>query len=354
MVVMAGATVTEQPGALAPACAAASSTSSASGTHTKGATAVSSIYATSLQVFDTVKNRVVGGVPSVKTVSRHETYVKGGDVGGDNHDDDVQEVSLFNQSSNTATATDSTATVALDVCGDMGDNNDTMAQEPLLNFDEDATADGKNMSFQEDGKDDKNVSTAPPDTPLVRLVPPGRIVHLFKENGIYRASELSHEHPTFRTLSPCVERGVTDHYMSSYWSAYRAIVVASGRYNSVITGGAPDRQAHVTGGAGAGASGGAGVRQQARSAYPPVWQSIRRARSTSRPASASATAGAGAGVNTSAFEDMKCSDTVEDTGELPDTGGSPWTPCCVCQLDCTWAYILHSEASRALVTHHCR
>lgn len=31
-----------------------------------------------------------------------------------------------------------------------------------------------------------------------------------------------------------------------------------------------------------------------------------------------------------------------------------WVPCHLCGLDCTWAYIMHSDASRALVTHHCR
>lgn len=32
----------------------------------------------------------------------------------------------------------------------------------------------------------------------------------------------------------------------------------------------------------------------------------------------------------------------------------PWVSCCLCGLDCTWAYIMHSDASRALVTHRCK
>lgn len=31
-----------------------------------------------------------------------------------------------------------------------------------------------------------------------------------------------------------------------------------------------------------------------------------------------------------------------------------WAVCCVCNCDVTWAYITHSDASRALVTHNCR
>ena len=39
----------------------------------------------------------------------------------------------------------------------------------------------------------------------------------------------------------------------------------------------------------------------------------------------------------------------------PSTGPSvPWVPCCLCGLDCTWVYIMHSDASRALVTHRCK
>lgn len=30
-----------------------------------------------------------------------------------------------------------------------------------------------------------------------------------------------------------------------------------------------------------------------------------------------------------------------------------WTACTVCGLDVTWPYMLHSQAARAMVTHHC-
>jgi hypothetical protein len=32
----------------------------------------------------------------------------------------------------------------------------------------------------------------------------------------------------------------------------------------------------------------------------------------------------------------------------------PWVPCGLCGLDCTWVYIMHSDAHRALVTHRCK
>ena len=31
-----------------------------------------------------------------------------------------------------------------------------------------------------------------------------------------------------------------------------------------------------------------------------------------------------------------------------------WKPCYLCGLDVTWPYMLHSDASRAMVTHNCR
>lgn len=31
-----------------------------------------------------------------------------------------------------------------------------------------------------------------------------------------------------------------------------------------------------------------------------------------------------------------------------------WVPCSVCGLDVTWPYVLHSDASRAIVAHNCR
>lgn len=31
-----------------------------------------------------------------------------------------------------------------------------------------------------------------------------------------------------------------------------------------------------------------------------------------------------------------------------------WVPCSVCGLDVTWPYVLHSDASRAVVAHNCR
>lgn len=40
----------------------------------------------------------------------------------------------------------------------------------------------------------------------------------------------------------------------------------------------------------------------------------------------------------------------------PPTGkaSKQWVPCSVCGLDVTWPYVLHSDASRAIVAHNCR
>lgn len=48
------------------------------------------------------------------------------------------------------------------------------------------------------------------------------------------------------------------------------------------------------------------------------------------------------------------SDEFQDCLEEDDQSSQVyWTPCSVCGLNVTWPYMVHSEAARAMVTHHC-
>jgi hypothetical protein len=51
---------------------------------------------------------------------------------------------------------------------------------------------------------------------------------------------------------------------------------------------------------------------------------------------------------------LPVSDLAPLADPSPCTASAPWVPCCLCGLDCTWVYIMHSDASRALVTHRCK
>ena len=51
---------------------------------------------------------------------------------------------------------------------------------------------------------------------------------------------------------------------------------------------------------------------------------------------------------------LPVSDLTPIADPSPCTASAPWVPCCLCGLDCTWVYIMHSDASRALVTHRCK
>jgi hypothetical protein len=57
--------------------------------------------------------------------------------------------------------------------------------------------------------------------------------------------------------------------------------------------------------------------------------------------------------------DPKGTTAVKSSGRITPTasgkvGGKQWVPCAVCGLDVTWPYVLHSDASRAIVAHNCR
>jgi hypothetical protein len=57
--------------------------------------------------------------------------------------------------------------------------------------------------------------------------------------------------------------------------------------------------------------------------------------------------------------DLKGTTAVKSSGRVTPTasgkvGGKQWVPCAVCGLDVTWPYVLHSDASRAIVAHNCR
>ena len=54
------------------------------------------------------------------------------------------------------------------------------------------------------------------------------------------------------------------------------------------------------------------------------------------------------------FDQCAPSPLVPLADPSPLTGSAPWVSCCLCGLDCTWVYIMHSDASRALVTHRCK
>ena len=48
--------------------------------------------------------------------------------------------------------------------------------------------------------------------------------------------------------------------------------------------------------------------------------------------------------------------TLQPPVQLPEPKhvSTEWRGCVVCELDPTWAFVLHSEATRAHVTHNCR
>jgi hypothetical protein len=62
-------------------------------------------------------------------------------------------------------------------------------------------------------------------------------------------------------------------------------------------------------------------------------------------------------VDSSSVDDMLRKDNYATPGDQDRSNSADeeddWVPCGICGLEVTWPYRMHSDASRALVTHHC-
>ena len=154
------------------------------------------------------------------------------------------------------------------------------------------TATATPVTVGKEGADAAVLAVAPP----IRLVPAGRIVHLHSSSGAYEAALCDHRLPTLRRLRLLAVNGLEDHKLSSYWAALRSVKFKH-HFDS-----SPEHRIEV------------GLQTR---------QSIRREPADGEPKATSS------------------------------SDPALWELCSVCGLDCTWAHVSHSGATRARVTHHC-
>jgi hypothetical protein len=90
---------------------------------------------------------------------------------------------------------------------------------------------------------------------------------------------------------------------------------------------------------------------------PPVEASLAEPTVVSAASGASGVSGSGMSVYSSSGGAGASLATGKVGLGVPRASGrikKQWVPCNVCGLDVTWPYVLHSDASRAVVAHNCR
>jgi len=72
----------------------------------------------------------------------------------------------------------------------------------------------------------------PADIPILKLVSPGTLIHIYRDDNIFRASVCDSKLPTFSKLDLLFTRGFDDHKMHGHWVAMRSLRQASGYCNT--------------------------------------------------------------------------------------------------------------------------
>ena len=170
---------------------------------------------------------------------------------------------------------------------------------------------------------------------IIRLVTPGKIVHLHysEDQGSYVASVINYDFVSLRKIR-LLPTAIENHKLESYWHAFRSI-----KYDMSIESILAERRNRV-----------------AKLRYQSIQkQAISRAEIVSS-LSVAPTTTPKAVIGTNVVEKTEAV-TVDDarvtvTASVSET--NPWKSCSICELDCTWPYMLHSDANRGQVTHICR
>lgn len=188
--------------------------------------------------------------------------------------------------------------------------------EPKLNTETEIgnVAEGKSMDSE---KQKKEIERAKAKSVLT--VTPSPIIHLYKEiNGTIRAAVVTHEHSAFKKIELLPSKLLEEHKIISYRNA-----IDTARYTTGLEG-----------------------KNESVKDIPRFFNLPKDLKGVS----------VGEKRKKSAYrQSLFVSNAVkaEEKGN-PDTSGNlKWSPCSVCGADCTWPYMLHSDANRALATHIC-
>lgn len=209
------------------------------------------------------------------------------------------------------------------------------------------------------------------------LLAPGKVVFLYQKNGSYKACLGNHRMSTMRTLFLSVNRKAKDHSLESYIAAIRTLR-STRCTNNDSTGSILPLQASL--------SIATYTKQFAQLSYKqttsggcdglldrepyrhfglrPVAQ---RAPPEYRPASYSSDVNVhldaeehGSQYGSRSSVESTTTSTIATTtvAAVPSPSSfvsmKNFTRCEVCALDCSWAYVTHSDSTRAMVTHNCR
>lgn len=152
--------------------------------------------------------------------------------------------------------------------------------------------------------------------PRIETVTPGPIVHLFAElDGTAGAAVVTFRHESFRKMTIIPTHIAEDHFIPRTREVLRSILLKRAR---------GDRDADPDG-----------------AATVDKYFDISDSSSIDR---------------TYGIDQMNSSDgfTLQSISVADREGASGrWEPCYVCGVDVTWPYVLHSDASRAMVSHWC-
>jgi len=199
-----------------------------------------------------------------------------------------------------------------------------------------ATAEETNASEGADNSAvdaEKMATTSTGSKEIVRLVTPGSIVYLYysEEHAGYVASLINYEFNSLRKLR-LLPKAIENHKIESYWHAFRSI-----KYDLSLE---------------------AILQHRANRTAKIRHQSIQK--QVIGKVEVVPTIAVAPQVTTQIVE-VKAVETVAvavDDARVTITASvsetNPWRSCSICELDCTWPYMLHSDANRGQVTHLCR
>jgi hypothetical protein len=159
-----------------------------------------------------------------------------------------------------------------------------------------------------------------PTVPRIETVTPGPVVHLFAElDGTSGAAVVTFRHESFRKMTIIPAHIAEDHFIPRTREALRSIMLKKAR---------DDRDANHN--------------EAAAATIIDKYFDISDSSSIDR------TYGSDQSNNSAGFtlQPISAADRCEGT-----TGR--WEPCYMCGVDVTWPYVLHSDASRAMVSHWC-
>jgi len=190
-----------------------------------------------------------------------------------------------------------------------------------------------------------------PTKKILRLVPPGKIVHIYSNSsGSYSASLCNHRLPALRRLKLLFDKGLDDHHMSSHWAAFRnmrakrGFEASSRALGRSLTNPLPStlrcsikKTASSADMKSAGGGAVAALASVAEPAPAPAYSSFADLRLAGDPPRSPASA-----------LQSSSSTSVTKVAQV-----SPWVSCEVCELDVTWPCVSHSDATRSRQAVNC-